>query len=368
VRKRIRVFAVFDGMAAPAPPASATPGPAPSSARAPRRMRRPGGKRLKWIIAAIILAAAAIAGFRYWHEASLYESTDNAYVGANQVEVTAQITGTVTKVYVRDQQHVKAGDPLFDIDPANYALAVQRARAQLELARQSTRQESAGVASAEAVLAQRRAEEANARSTWQRNQQLMKSGFLSPQGAEQSRTALMTAEAATRAAEAGVAQARSALGSTGDENANVQAAAAALAQAELDLQRTKVVASTDGVIANFNLQPGNVVQPGVPLFVVVASQEFWVDANFKETQLKTIRAGQHATITTDMYPDHPFEGVVQSVAGGSGSAFSLLPPQNATGNWVKVTQRVPVRIRVENPDPQHPLRIGTSATVKVRKE
>jgi membrane fusion protein (multidrug efflux system) len=331
-------------------------------------MRRPGGKQLKWIIAAIVLVIAAFFGFRYWHESSLYESTDNAYVGANQVEVTAQITGPVTKVYVRDQQHVKAGDPLFDIDPANYQLAVQKAQAQLELARQGTQQQTAGIASAEAALAQRRAEEANARSTWQRNQELMKSGFLSPQGAEQSRTALMTAEAATRAAQAGVAQARSALGATGDENANVQAAIAQLDQAKLDLERTKVVAPTDGVIANFSLQPGNVVQPGVPLFVIVSNQEFWVDANFKETQLKTIHPGEHATITTDMYPDHPFEGVVQSVAGGAGSAFSLLPPQNATGNWVKVTQRVPVRIRIENPDPQHPLRIGTSATVKVRKE
>ena len=331
-------------------------------------MRRPGGKQLKWIIAAVVLVAAAFFGLRYWHESTLYESTDNAYVGANQVEVTAQITGTVIKVYVRDQQHVKAGDPLFDIDPANYQLAVSKAQAALELARQGTSQLSAGVASAEAALAQRRAEELNARNTWLRNQQLMKSGFLSPQGAEQSRTAVVTAEAATRAAEAGVAQAKAQLGATGDQNASVQAAVAALDQAKLDLSRTHVMAPTDGVIANFSLQPGNVVQPGAALFVIVASQEFWVDANFKETQLKTIRPGQHATITTDMYPDHPFEGVVQSVAGGAGSAFSLLPPQNATGNWVKVTQRVPVRIRIENPDPQHPLRIGTSATVKVRKE
>ena len=355
-------------MAAPAPPAPSTSAPAPASSSPRRRLRRPGGKKLKWIIAAIVLIIAVVAGVRFWRQSALYEKTDNAYVGANEVEVTAQITGPVAKVYVRDQQHVKAGDPLFDIDPANYQLAVSKAQAALELARQGTSQLSAGVASAEAALAQRRAEEQNARNTWLRNQQLMKSGFLSPQGAETSRTGLVTAQAATKAAEAGVAQARAQLGATGDQNANVQAAQAALQQAELDLQRTKVTAASGGVIANFSLQPGNVVQPGAPLFVIVADQEFWVDANFKETQLKEIRPGQHATITTDMYPDHPFEGVVQSVAGGAGSAFSLLPPQNATGNWVKVTQRVPVRIRIENPDPQHPLRIGTSATVKVRKE
>jgi membrane fusion protein (multidrug efflux system) len=268
---------------------------------------------------------------------------------------------------VSDQQAVKAGDPLFDIDPANYQLALQKALAQLELARQSVSQESAGVASAEAVLAQRRAEAANARNTWIRNQELMKSGFLSAQGAENARTQLATAEAAVKAAEAGVAQARSALGRGGEDNAAVQAAQAAVKQAELDLARTHVTSPTSGVVANLTLRPGNTVVPSVPLFVVISDQEYWVDANFKETELKEIRPGQKATIKSDVYPDHVFHGVVQSLSGGSGTAFSLLPPQNATGNWVKVTQRVPVRIRVEDPDPQHPLRIGTTASVKVSK-
>lgn len=346
------------------PPAPPQPAPAPAR----RAGRRPSRKQLRWIIAAIVLVAAAVFGFRYWQEAAMYESTDNAYVGANQVEITAQVSGTVMRTYVRDQQPVKQGDPLFDIDPANYELAVERARAQLALARQNTSQESASVASAQAVLAQRQAEAQNARSVWNRNQQLVKSGFISSQAAEQSRTQLATTQAAVRAAEAEVAKARSALGATGDENAAVQAAAAAAKQAELDLERTHVVAPATGVIANFTLQPGNTVQPGVPLFVVISNREFWVDANFKETQLKSIRPGEKATVETDMYPDHVFHGTVQSLSGGSGAAFSLLPPQNATGNWVKVTQRVPVRIRIEDPDPQHPLRIGTSATVKVRKE
>jgi membrane fusion protein (multidrug efflux system) len=341
--------------------------PQPSQPAAPRTR---GGRRkgARWIIAAVVLVAAAIAALRYWHEESLYVSTDNAYVQADQVEVAAQVAGPVVAVHVRDQQAVKAGDPLFDIDPGNFAIALDKARAQLEIARQSASQESAGIASAEAVLAQRRAEAANAAATWQRNQQLMKSGFLSPQGAENARTQLATAQAAVKAAEANVAQARSALGRAGDENAAVQAAAAAVRQAELDLERTHVVSPTDGTLANVSLRPGNAVQPGVPVFVVIASRDFWVDANFKETQLNEIRPGQKATIRSDVYPDHPFHGVVQSVSGGSGAAFSLLPAQNATGNWVKVTQRVPVRIRIEDADPQHPLRIGTTATVKVRKD
>jgi membrane fusion protein (multidrug efflux system) len=351
-------------MASPAseetPPAAAAPTPV-------RTRRKPRGKQIKWIIAAVVLVAAGIAAFRYWRENAQYVSTDNAYVQANQGEVTAQVSGPVTRVYVRDQQAVKAGDPLFDIDPANYELALQKAQAQLEMARQSVNQESAAVASAEAVLSQRRAEAANARNTWIRNQELMKSGFLSAQGAENARTQYATAEAAVKAAEAGVAQARSALGRTGDQNAAVQSATTAVKQAQLDLARTRVTAPTNGVVANLTLQPGNTVQPAVPLFVVISDQEYWVDANFKETELKDIRPGQKAIITSDVYPDHPFHGVVQSLSGGSGTAFSLLPPQNATGNWVKVTQRVPVRIRVEDPDPQHPLRIGTTASVKVRK-
>ena len=355
--------------AAPAQPPNAAPPPTPAQAPepAPARAKSPRRRGVKWIIAAIVLVVAGIFGFRYWHEASLYVTTENAYVGANQVEIAAQIAGPVTKVYVRDQQPVKAGDPLFDIDPAPFELAVARARAQLELARQGMSQESAGVASAEAVLAQRRAEEANARGTYNRNLELMKSGFLSAQGIENSRTQLATAQAATKAGEAAVAQARSALGRSGDENAAVQAAAAAVKQAELDLSRTHVAAATDGHIANFTLQPGNMVQPGQPLFVVISDGEYWVDANFKETEVKEIRPGDDAEIKSDMYPDHPFKGTVQSLAAGSGAAFSLLPPQNATGNWVKVTQRVPVRIKVLDPDPQHPLRIGTTATVKIRK-
>jgi membrane fusion protein (multidrug efflux system) len=348
---------------ATAAPSNTPATPAPSPARRGRGPRR----QVKWIIAAVVLLAAVFFGARYWLESSHYVETDNAYVGANQVDIAAQVQGPVTQVFVRDQQAVRAGDPLFNIDPRNFEAALLRAQAQLELARQGVSQESAAIASAQAVLAQRRAEAANAHNNWTRNQQLMQSGFLSPQGAEAARTQMQTADAAVKAAEASVAQARSALGRGGDQNAAVQAAAAQVKQAELDLERTQVKSPTDGLIANFTLRPGNMVAPGTPLFVIIASNEYWIDANFKETQLKDVRVGEKVEIKTDMYPDRVFHGTVQSLSGGSGAAFSLLPPQNATGNWVKVTQRVPVRIRVEDPDPNHPLRIGTTATVKVSK-
>lgn len=340
----------------------------PTAPAAPARTgRNPRRRPVKWIVAAIVLVIAVFFAARYVIEGNRYVETDNAYVGANQVDIAAQVSGPVTQVLVRDQQTVHAGDVLFTIDPRNYDIALQRTRAQRDLARQGMSQESAGVASAQAVLAQRRAEALNARNNWTRNQQLMQSGFLSPQGAETARTQMQTADAAVKAAEAGVAQARSALGKVGEENAAIQAAAAAVKQAELDLERTQVKSPVDGVIANLTLRPGNTVMPGTPLFVIIASNEYWVNANFKETQLKDVRPGQKAEIRSDMYPDRVFHGTVQSLSGGSGAAFSLLPPQNATGNWVKVTQRVPVRIRVEDPDPNRPLRIGTTATVKVSK-
>ncbi|MFL5521085.1 MAG: efflux RND transporter periplasmic adaptor subunit [Gemmatimonadales bacterium] len=288
----------------------------------PARRRGPRRRHLKWIVAAMVLTAAAIFGYRFWRDASLFASTDNAYIQANQAEITSQIAGQVTAVHVRDQQQVRQGDRLFDVDPRNFELAVERAKAE---------------------VAQRRAEAINAEGLHRRNQQLQASGFLSRQGAETSRAQMASAEAA------------------------VQVANAALKQAELDLERVHVASPANGTIANLTLRPGNMVQPGAPLFVVISGEEFWVDANFKETELEEIRTGQKAEIHSDVYPDRVFHGTVESVSGGSGAAFSVLPPQNATGNWVKVTQRVPVRIHIDDPDPEHPLRIGTTATVKVRK-
>ncbi|HJV85225.1 MAG TPA: HlyD family secretion protein [Noviherbaspirillum sp.] len=323
-------------------------------------------KLFRWTAIVLILLVAAIFGYRYWRHSELYVSTDDAYLNAHTVEIAAQIGGQIVRVYVRDNQQVKAGDPLFDIDPQPYRLALDKAQAQLRLAEQSVAQQSAAVAAAEAQVAQRQAELQNAQSNNQRQQQLVRQGFLSKQGAEASRTQARTAAAALHAAQANLEQARSALGTTGENNASVKAAQAAVNQAQLDLEHTHVTAPTQGSVANLSLRPGNTVQAGAPLFALISNQEYWADANFKETELERVRPGAPATVTVDMYPDHPFHGVVESVSGGAGTAFSLLPPQNATGNWVKVTQRVPVRVRITDPDPTYPLRIGTTATVEVK--
>jgi membrane fusion protein (multidrug efflux system) len=329
------------------------------------RTRLSRRKAARWLIALLALAIAGVFGYRFWRQSTLYATTENAYVNTDRADIAAQVSGPVEKVFVTENQPVKAGAPLFDIDPRSYQVALEKANAQLQLATQSVSQQDAAVAAAQAQVMQRQAELANAQANFRRTRRLVEQGFLSEQGGETASTQVATATAALRAAQANLEQARSALGTKGSDNATIHAAAAAVDQAMLDLQRTHVVAPADGVVTNLTLRPGDVIQPGASLFVIISNQHFWVDANFKETELTRIRAGEQATIEVDMYPGREFHGVVESLSGGSGTAFSLLPPQNATGNWVKVTQRVPVRIRVTDPDPRWPLRVGTTATVKI---
>ena len=323
-------------------------------------------KVVKWSLAALVLVAAIGFGVHYWRLSRLYVSTDNAYVNANRIEMAAQVSGPVRALWIRDQQPVKYGELLFQIDPEPYQLAVDAAQAQLELANQANSQDRAAVAVASAQVAQRTAELHNAQSVELRAAELTKQKLISKQSAETSATEAATAAAAVRAAQASLEQAQSALGKAGAQNAAVRAAAAKLSQAQLDLNHTRITSPASGYIANLEIRPGSMVQEGVPLFTIIGDNEYWVDANFKETELRRVQAGQKARVVVDMYPDHDFQGEVQSLSGGAGQAFSLLPAQNATGNWVKVTQRVPVRVRILNPDANHPLRIGTTATVRVR--
>jgi membrane fusion protein (multidrug efflux system) len=330
----------------------------PSARPAPRKL-------VKWGIAAVVLLAAIVAGVLYWIQSQHYVTTENAYVNANRIDIAAQVSGPIVAIHVRDQQTVKKGELLVEIDPRPYQIAVDSAQAQLELAYQTTSQESAAVAGARAQVTQRQAELRNAQSNERRVRDLIERKLISQQSAEAMITEAETAQAAVHAADANLQQALSALGEAGKRNATVRAAIARLDQAKLDLEYTRIFAPASGLIANFGLRPGSSVQTGIVLFAIISDEEYWVDANFKETELDQIRSGQHATVRLDMYRDHEFQGVVESLSAGSGTAFSLLPAQNATGNWVKVTQRVPVRVRVVNPDPDYPLRIGTTAKVRV---
>lgn len=341
----------------PATPVSTTPSPAPD--------RVSPTKIIKWSLASLVLLAAIGFAVHFWRLSRIYVTTDNAYLNANRIEMAAQVSGPVSALWVRDQQTVKSGELLLQIDPRPYQLAVEGAEAQLELVNQTNSQNRAAVAAAQALVAQRNAELRNAQSTEQRAIELTRQKLISQQSAETMATGAATAAAAVRAAQANLEQATSALGDAGAKNAAVRAAAARLAQAQLDLAHTRITAPASGLIANLEIRPGSMVQQGVPLFTIIGDNEYWVDANFKETELRRVKPGQEARVVMDMYPKHQFKGVVQSLSGGAGQAFSLLPAQNATGNWVKVTQRVPVRVQILDPDPDYPLRIGTTATVRV---
>lgn len=318
----------------------------------------------KRLITTSLLGSAAII-IAFWIYNQFHISTDDAYVNANIVQISPQVTGRVVQLYVENNQHVKKGQPLFDIDPAPYQIAVDRAKAQLGLTLQAVDEKSAAVTAAQALVAVRQAEWQVAESTSERTMKLVKRKVLSQQTGDDTTATYQSAAAALDAAKANLSQARINLGKPGDENEQVRLAKANLRDAELNLSYTHVVAPSDGIIANLSLRVGTATETNQPVFALINNTNYWVDTNLKETDLKSIKAGQKAEIHVDMYPGHVFKGEVESISGGSGTAFSLLPAQNATGNWVKITQRVPVRVKIVETDERYPLRIGTSATVKI---
>jgi membrane fusion protein, multidrug efflux system len=322
-------------------------------------------KTNKMTIAIALALIALLAGFAFMHYYGLTRSTENAYINADVVNVAAQVSGRVTAVYVQDNQHVRKGAPLFDIDPEPFAIALTRAQADLALARQSARQDNAEVSVARAQIAQTESDLANARASYARDQELVAQHFLSQQTLDDAQAKQQSLQATLEQARAKLTKALSAPQNP-EERGDVLKAQAAIAQAKLDLEHTHVAAAQDGQISNLTLTAGSLVGAGAPLFALIADNSFHIDANFKETELAGIRPGQEVDIKIDMYPGRHFKGTVESLSGGTGTAFSLLPPQNATGNWVKIAQRVPVRIKLVPTDAEHPLRIGATATVSVQ--
>ncbi len=314
----------------------------------------------------IALAAIAIAcAIAFIYYSGLSRSTDNAYINADVVNVAAQVSGRVTAVYIKDNQPVRKGDPLFDIDPEPFMIGLSRARADLALARQSERQDDAQISVARAKVSQAESDLANARTIYARDQELVARHFLSQQSLDDAHTRLLSLHAGLEEARAELAKALSAPQQP-DKRGDILKAQAAIEQAALDLQHTHVTAAQDGQLSNVTLAAGSLVAAGEPQFALITDNSFHIDANFKETELAGIHPGQNVDIRIDMYPDRHFRGIVQSLSGGTGTAFSLLPPQNATGNWVKIAQRVPVRIKFDQVDAGFPLRIGATATVSVQ--
>ena len=322
-------------------------------------------KSNKKAIAIALALIALLGGFAFYHYAGMTRSTENAYINADVVNVAAQVSGRVTAVYIKDNQHVRKGDALFDIDPEPFAIALQRAEADLAQARQNTRQDNAEVSVARAQVAQMESDLANARASYARDKELVAQHFLSQQALDDAKTRTQSLQAALEQAHAKLTKAL-ATPQKPEERGDVLKAQAAIEQAKLDLQHTHVTAAQDGQISNLSLTAGSLVAAGEPLFALIAENSFHIDANFKETELPGIHPGQDVDIKIDMYPGQLFKGKVESISGGTGTAFSLLPAQNATGNWVKIAQRVPVRIKFAQTDAEHPLRIGATATVSVQ--
>jgi membrane fusion protein (multidrug efflux system) len=314
------------------------------------------------LIALAIIVLAVVAAFIYYSELS--RSTENAYINADVVNVAAQVSGRVTAVYIKDNQHVHKGEPLFDIDPEPFQIALSRAKADLALARQAERQDNAEISVARAQVAQAESDLANARTIYARDQELVAQHFLSQQSLDDAHTRQLSLQAALEEARAKLAKALS-VPQQPDKRGDILKAQAAIEQARLDLEHTHVTAAQDGQLSNVTLAAGSLVAAGQPQFALITDNSFHIDANFKETELEGIHPGQSVDIKIDMYPGRHFKGTVQSLSGGTGTAFSLLPAQNATGNWVKIAQRVPVRIKLAPTDADHPLRIGATATVSV---
>jgi membrane fusion protein (multidrug efflux system) len=317
-------------------------------------------------------AGVALAGLAYGSYTALvashYVSTDNAYVGASVAQINSQVSGPIAKVAVDDTRMVHKGDVLVVIDSADAQLKLASAEADYRHTLQRVSQYYAQRSSAAATVAARESDVSRTAEDYARRQVLAQSGAI-------SREQLSTARTAAEAAKANLDAAREQLQSQGElvrgftvaDHPETVSARAAVDKARLDLSRTVIRAPIDGIVAQRKAQVGQSVQPGQTLMTVTPIAEAYVDANFKEGQLGKVRVGQPVTLTSDLYgSDVVYHGRVAGMGGGTGSAFAIIPAQNATGNWIKVVQRVPVRIALEPSEmTARPLRVGLSMTASI---
>jgi membrane fusion protein (multidrug efflux system) len=333
-------------------------------AQSPRRARRLG---LFGLGAVVILCGLGYGGY-WFFDGRYYESTDDAYVNGDVVQVTSEIPGTVVSLNVDDTQPVRAGQTLLQLDPADAKIAEASAEADLARAVRQVRGLFAQGKELRAQIEQREQAERTADDDLKRRGGLLADGAISTEELSHARDAVTTTRANVAAARQQLSQTTAQIdGTTIADHPQVLAAAAAVRNAALALHRTELTSPVSGVIAKRSVQVGQRVAAGTPLLAVVPLDDVWVDANFKEVQLERMHAGQPVTVHTDLYGrDVTYHGHLAGIAAGSGSAFALLPAQNASGNWIKIVQRVPVRILLDpNELKAHPLRVGLSTAVGV---
>jgi membrane fusion protein (multidrug efflux system) len=327
------------------------------------KRRKLKSSRARTFLLLIVPGLLLLIGAYMWLTSGGSESTDNAQVKTDIVSVTAQVTGPAIEVDVKNGDHVKRGDVLFRIDPAPFKVALEQAEAQLAAARLQTNELRTQAAGTGADITGAQANLEIKRNALGRQSALLKKGFTTRSDYDDALNEVRTAERELADARARAANASAAIAP--GQQPSIAQAQAAVDKAKLDLERTVVRAPMDGEIANADrLQIGTQIISGVGAVSVVHSDSAWIEANFKEKQLMDMRPGQPVTVKIDAYPGESFKAHVQSIGAGTGSEFSILPAQNANGNWVKVTQRVPVRIAFDG-HPSKPMIAGLSAVVTV---
>jgi membrane fusion protein, multidrug efflux system len=336
--------------------------PAPVAPRSPARRRG-----LFALGAVVVLGAVGYAAY-YLLDGRYYESTDDAYVNGDVVQITSEVPGTVLALDVDDTQQVVAGQPLLQLDPADAKIAEENAEADLARAVRTVRGLFAQSDELRAQIDQREQAQRTADDDLQRRGGLIADGAISAEELSHARDAVTTTRANVSAARQALSQTVAQIdGTTIADHPQVLAAASAVRNAALALHRTDLVSPVSGVIAKRSVQVGQRVAAGTPLLAVVPLENVWIDANFKEVQLEHMRAGQPVTVRTDIYGHQvTYHGHLVGLAAGSGNAFALLPAQNASGNWIKIVQRLPVRVLLDPKElKDHPLRIGLSTSVRV---
>jgi len=341
----------------------------PTPAQTPKR--RNGLIRMILILLVGIMGPAAVAGggLYVYLKGGRFVSTENAYIKSDKIAISADVSGRVVEVGVSENEMLEAGQLLFRIDDEPFRIAVAQANAQLASARNE-------IESLRALHKQRLAELKLAEGDIefyqrevQRQDKLSKKGFSSQTNLDAAEKNLRNARDRIGTIQQDIAQALADL--AGDPKIGVNAhplvreARAARDRAALDMRRTRVAAPAPGVVTNFELQVGEYIEEGEPVFSLIGTRDVWVEANFKETDLTHVRAGQQATVRVDTYPDISHAAVITGISPATGAEFALLPPQNATGNWVKVVQRLPIRLILTNPATDAPLRAGMSVTVEI---
>jgi membrane fusion protein (multidrug efflux system) len=353
----------------PAPEAKTRPG---EQAEAPARARRKGidRKRLRTLLLVVLPLIALIGGTIFYLTGGRYISTDNAYVGAQKVLITPDISGKIVHVAVREGQHVKPGDELFTLDPVPYRLALEQAQAKLDAAQTAYSKLKTTLSSLTTLadLAEKNVE--LKQRDYDRKTQLVKSQAGSAADVDNAAAGLVTAKLQAQFTKQQRDSTLAQLLGNPDlplaEFPEYAQAKAARDDAQRNLNHTVVRAPMAGTATQVdNIQLGRFVVAGTPVFSVVDDEKPWVDANPKETDITYLRVGQKATLDVDSFPDHTFTGTVVAVSPGTGAQFSILPPQNATGNWVKVVQRVPVRIAFDKDEDTQLLRSGMSVNVEI---